>query len=136
MQVRAAATLGGNLVLTRDLGLESDAATLLIAAEAEVQTVTPGSKPSWQTVEGYVSGPSKANQGEVIIAIRLPPIKAGDKFWSFKVWGTAADQCMLFFGSPVHLCGVPLEFLRPAHACPLFATLGTLHRYDQKRGGD
>lgn len=37
LQVRAAATLGGNLVLTRDRGLESDAATLLAAAGAEVQ---------------------------------------------------------------------------------------------------
>lgn len=92
MQVRAAATLGGNLVLTRDLGLESDAATLLIAAGAEVQTATPGSKLSWQTVESYVSGPSNTGQGEVVVAIRLPPIKAGDRFWSFKVGGTVTDQ--------------------------------------------
>ena len=36
MQVRAAGTLGGNLVLTRSRGLESDVATLLMAAGAEV----------------------------------------------------------------------------------------------------
>lgn len=35
-QVRAAATIGGNLVLTRSRGLESDLATLLIAAGAQV----------------------------------------------------------------------------------------------------
>ncbi|CAL5222937.1 g5372 [Coccomyxa viridis] len=84
-QVRAAATLGGNLVLTRDLGLESDAATLLIAAGAEVQTAAPGSRLSWQSVESYVSSPSKVDQVEVVVAIRLPPIKAGDRFWSFKI---------------------------------------------------
>jgi hypothetical protein len=39
-QVRAAATLGGNLVLTRARGLESDAATLLIAAGAQVPSST------------------------------------------------------------------------------------------------
>ncbi len=89
MQVRAAATLGGNLVLTRDLGLESDAATLLIAAGAEVQTAASGSRLSWQSVESYVSAPSKADQGEVVVAIRLPSIKAGDRFWSFKVSITA-----------------------------------------------
>ena len=92
VQVRAAATLGGNLVLTRDLGLESDAATLLIAAGAEVQTAAPGSKLSWQTVESYVGKPSKANQSEVVVAVRLPPIKAGDRFWSFKV-RCAASGC-------------------------------------------
>ena len=37
LQVRAAATLGGNLVLTRARGLESDAATLLMAAGAQVR---------------------------------------------------------------------------------------------------
>ena len=63
MQVRAAATLGGNLVLTRDSGLESDAATLLIAAGAEVQTAAPGSMLSWQSVESYIGSPSKADQG-------------------------------------------------------------------------
>ena len=37
--MRAAATLGGNLVLTRERGLESDAATLLMAAGAEVRAL-------------------------------------------------------------------------------------------------
>ena len=107
-QVRAAATLGGNLVLTRDLGLESDAATLLIAAGAEVQTAAPGSKPSWQTVESYVSQPSKANQGEVVVAIRLPPIKAGDRFWSFKV-RRAAFCCVDTWVHTIALAYVTVE---------------------------
>jgi len=83
--VRAAATLGGNLVLTRDLGLESDAATLLIAAGAEVQTASPSNKAAWQSVESFVSGTRVPNQGEVVIAIRLPAVKPADRFWSFKV---------------------------------------------------
>ncbi len=85
--MRAAATLGGNLVLTRDLGLESDAATLLIAAGAEVQTTSPSAKPAWQSVESFVSASSSAAPDQVVIAIRLPAVKPGDKFWSFKVGG-------------------------------------------------
>ena len=74
-------------MLTRDKGLESDAATLLIAAGAEVQTASPSAKPAWQSVESFVSATSKAAPGEVVIAIRLPAVKPGDKFWSFKVDG-------------------------------------------------
>ena len=29
--------------------------------------------------------PARRDQGEVVVAIRLPSIKAGDRFWSFKV---------------------------------------------------
>ena len=72
-------------MLTRDMGLESDAATLLIAAGAEVQTASPSAKPAWQTVESFVSATNKAAPGEVVIAIRLPAVEHGDQFWSFKV---------------------------------------------------
>ena len=85
LQVRAAATLGGNLVLTRDRGLESDAVTLLMAAGAEVQTASPGSKPAWQSVRSFVGASSDPTPGEVVIAVRLPAVKPGDRFWSFKV---------------------------------------------------
>ena len=36
MQVRAAASMGGNLVLAKEQGLESDVATLLAALQAQV----------------------------------------------------------------------------------------------------
>lgn len=36
MQVRAAASVGGNLVLAKEQGLESDVATLLAALQAQV----------------------------------------------------------------------------------------------------
>lgn len=72
-------------MLTRDLGLESDAATLLMAAGAEVQTASPGAKPTWQPVGSFLGAPGKPAPGEVVIAIRLPAVKPGDSFWSFKV---------------------------------------------------
>lgn len=40
MQVRSAATMGGNLALTKQQGLESDAATLLAALAARVAVVS------------------------------------------------------------------------------------------------
>lgn len=98
--MRAAATLGGNLVLTRDRGLESDAVTLLMAAGAEVQTASPGSKPAWQSVQSFVSASGNPAPGEVVIAVRLPAVKPEDHFWSFKVcfqakrkttYGTSSD---------------------------------------------
>ena len=40
MQVRAAASMGGNLVLAKEQGLESDVATLLAALQAQVGITT------------------------------------------------------------------------------------------------
>jgi CO/xanthine dehydrogenase FAD-binding subunit len=55
VQVRSAATIGGNLVLTRDRGLESDAATLLVAAGAHVQVANSGNRSSrWLPVEDFL----------------------------------------------------------------------------------
>ena len=107
LQVRAAATLGGNLVLTRDRGLESDAVTLLMAAGADVQTASPGSKPAWQSVQSFVSASSKPAPGEVVIAVRLPAVKPGDHFWSFKVC-VQASRKILYSASLMHTLKVLL----------------------------
>ena len=62
-----------------------------MAAGAEVQTASPGSKPAWQSVQSFVSA-SKPAPGEVVIAVRLPAVKAGDHFWSFKVCLSCAEE--------------------------------------------
>ncbi|KAK9918869.1 hypothetical protein WJX75_007680 [Coccomyxa subellipsoidea] len=83
-QVRAAATVGGNLVLTRDRGLESDLATLLMAAGAEVQTAKAGATARWRSLEDYLAAGDPGGP-EVVVAVRLPPVKGGNVFWSYKV---------------------------------------------------
>ncbi|BDA48926.1 probable indole-3-acetaldehyde oxidase [Coccomyxa sp. Obi] len=82
--VRAAATIGGNLVLTRSRGLESDLATLLVAAGAQVQTAKVGAAARWRSVEDYLAKEA-SNVLELVIAVSLPPVKSGEEFWSYKV---------------------------------------------------
>lgn len=48
IQVRSAATMGGNLALAKQQGLESDAATLLAALGARIAVVsTQAEEPRW-----------------------------------------------------------------------------------------
>ncbi|CAL5222803.1 g5220 [Coccomyxa viridis] len=56
-----------------------------MAAGAKVQTAGPSSRLSWQSVKNNVRAHTKTDQGERVVAICLSPIKAGDRFWSFKL---------------------------------------------------
>ena len=105
LQVRAAATLGGNLVLTRDRGLESDAVTLLMAAGAEVQTASPGSKPAWQSVQSFVSASSKPAPGEVVIAVRLPACQAGGPLLVLQGMFSSQEEDVSWRSSDAHIQG-------------------------------
>ena len=71
-----------------------------MAAGAEVQTASPGSKPAWQSVWSFVSASGNPAPGQVVIAVRLPAVKPGDRFWSFKVcpyakWKTSHGAALM-----------------------------------------
>ena len=55
----------------------------------QVETVKAGAKPAWQSIDSFMGGDARAQSGagpmEVVTAIRLPPIRSSERFWSFKV---------------------------------------------------
>ena len=53
----------------------------------------PGGKPAWSSVEAYLG--AEAAEPEVVAAIKLPPVTAGERFWSFKASPRTPSVCAL-----------------------------------------
>ncbi|KAL0029788.1 hypothetical protein WJX77_000034 [Trebouxia sp. C0004] len=89
-QVRAAATMGGNLVLAKEKALESDVATLLSALQAQVGVTSVDKEDlRWLTVFDLLNDKvvpmGTLGTSHIVTSIHIPAIKPTHFFWSFKV---------------------------------------------------
>ncbi len=50
----------------------------------QVQTLKPGGSARWRPVEDFLAAGDPGGP-EVVVAVRFPPVRPGDVFWSYKV---------------------------------------------------
>ncbi|KAK9835884.1 hypothetical protein WJX74_010187 [Apatococcus lobatus] len=85
--VRAAATVGGNVVLARQRALQSDYCTIMIAAGADVE-VTSRLGARWVPLHQFADpsqGSFQQQRPEIVSAVRFPALTPHSRFWSYKV---------------------------------------------------
>ena len=71
VHVRNAGSLGGNLMLAKNKGFLSDAATMLVAARATVSVCSAASGSKTLSLYDFVRGPPLAST-EILTAIHIP----------------------------------------------------------------